>query len=92
MKKWQFTLGFDVSKLTLDVSCSELKSHLKTSNDSQGFKQFLKWCKAHGIVLSKSFVVLEYTGGYEYKLLQFLESKSIQYARLPGLRDRKSVV
>lgn len=90
MKKWQFTLGFDVSKLTLDVSCSELKAHLKTSNDAQGFKQFLKWCKTHGIALSKSFVVLEYTGGYEYKLLQFLESKSIQYARLPGLSVKNS--
>lgn len=35
--------------------------------------------------------MLEYTGGYEYRLLQFLESKSILYARLPGLEIKNSV-
>jgi len=36
-------------------------------------------------------LVLEYTGGYEYKLLQFCESQTIIYARIPGLAIKNSM-
>jgi transposase len=91
MKKWYFTLGVDVSKLTLDISCSELNEHIKIKNGSEGFKQFLKWCKRLQIDLKKSFMVMEYTGGYEYKLIQFCEDNSIEYARIPGLAIKNSL-
>lgn len=91
MKKWKFTLGIDVSKLTLDISCSELNEHIKIKNGSEGFKQFLKWCRQSGIDLKESFLVLEYTGGYEYKLLQFCEAHAIVYARIPGLAIKNSM-
>lgn len=91
MKKWKFTLGVDVSKLTLDISCSELNAYIKIKNGSEGFIQFLKWCTSLNIDLKESFLVLEYTGGYEYKLLQFCEVHAIVYARIPGLEIKNSM-
>lgn len=91
MKNWEFTLGVDVSKATLDIHCSELNIHIRIANGSSGFKMFLKWCKTNGIDLKKSFVSMEYTGGYEYKWMQFCESKNIQYTRIPGLAIKNSL-
>lgn len=91
MKKWNYTLGVDVSKKTLDIHCAELNQHIQIANDQQGFNHFLKWCKINGIVLGKSFMVMEYTGGYEYRLIQFCEAKQIQYTRVPGLAIKRSM-
>ena len=91
MKKWKFTLGVDVSKETLDISCSELNEHIQIKNGSEGFIRFLKWCRRLNIDLKESFLVLEYTGGYEYKLLQFCEAHAIVYARIPGLAIKNSM-
>ncbi len=91
MKNWEFTLGVDVSKLTLDINCAELNIHIKIVNGSAGFKLFLKWCKESGIDLQESLVAMEYTGGYEYKLMQFCEAKKIKYSRIPGLAIKNSL-
>jgi transposase len=64
MKKWQFTLGVDVSKLTLDFNCAEINEHIQVRNDPEGFTDFLKWCRLFHIDLGKSILVMEYTGGY----------------------------
>ena len=85
MKKWDFTLGVDVSKHTLDISCAELNEHIKIQNDSRGFQQLRKWSKELKIDLTKSFFVMEYTGGYEYRLLQFCEAHGLAFTRIPGL-------
>ena len=91
MKKWNYTIGIDVSKNTLDIHCSEINQHIQIQNGTEGFRAFLKWCKNHKVVLSQSFMVMEYTGGYEYKLIQFCESKQIQYARISGLEIKRSM-
>ncbi|MEJ7736115.1 MAG: transposase [Chitinophagaceae bacterium] len=91
MKAWDFTLGVDVSKNTLDISCSELNEHIKIRNGTEGFVLFLKWCRNLKIDLRRSFLVMEYTGGYEYKLLQFCEAQKILYTRIPGLAIKKSL-
>lgn len=91
MKKWDFTLGVDVSKLTLDIYCKELNIHIQIANGSQGFKIFQSWCKEEKIDLRSSFVAMEYTGGYEYRFMQFCEAKKIQYTRLPGLAIKNSL-
>lgn len=91
MKAWDFTLGIDVSKNTLDISCSELNEHIRIVNGTEGFVIFLKWCKKFLIDLNKSFVVMEYTGGYEYKLLQFCQAHKISYTRIPGLAIKNSL-
>jgi len=91
MKNWEFTLGIDVSKNTLDIICSELNEHIQIKNGTEGFTLFLKWCKNLKIDLHKSFVVMEYTGGYEYKLLQFCQAHKILYTRIPGLAIKNSL-
>jgi transposase len=91
MKKWNFILGVDVSKLTLDVHCAELNKHIKIANGTEGFKALKKWVKESRIDLAKSIIVMEYTGGYEYKLIQFCESLSISYTRIPGLAIKNSL-
>ena len=91
MKNWDFTLGVDVSKNTLDVCCAEIKEHIQIKNGSEGFLQFKKWCKHFDIKLQRSFLVMEYTGGYEYKLIQFCEANNILYTRIPGLAIKNSL-
>lgn len=91
MKNWDFTLGVDVSKSTLDVCCAEIKEHIQIKNGSEGFLQFKKWCRHFDIKLQRSFLVMEYTGGYEYKLVQFCEANNISYTRVPGLAIKNSL-
>jgi len=91
MKKWNVILGVDVSKLTLDISSAELELYVKIDNCSQGFKVFQKWCKTHGIALQQTLIVMEYTGGYEYRFMQFCDAFSIAYCRVPGLEIKNSM-
>lgn len=91
MENYSFILGVDVSKLTLDISCAELRLYLKIGNDSKGFAEFKKWCKANAISLSKTFIVMEHTGGYEYRFIQFCDSLSIAYSRISPLEIKRSM-
>src|SRR4051794_29965807 len=91
MKNWDFTLGVDVSKNTLDISCAELNEHIQIKNGTEGFVLLCKWCRQLKIDLKRSFFVMEYTGGYEYKLLQFCESRSLAFTRIPGLAIKNSL-
>lgn len=91
MKNWNVILGVDVSKLTLDISCAERSLHIKIDNCSKGFAEFNKWCKTNGIDLKETLVVMEYTGGYEYRFIQYCESKSIAFCRVPGMEIKQSM-
>ncbi|NQV74782.1 MAG: transposase [Bacteroidetes bacterium] len=91
MKKWNVILGVDVSKLTLDICCAARKLHLKIDNHAQGFGMFKKWCKTNDIHLKDVLVVMEYTGGYEYRFIQFCEALSLSYCRIPGLEIKQSM-
>jgi transposase len=91
MKSWNVILGVDVSKLTLDICCAERGLYLKTDNRTKGFAMFKKWCKNNEINLKESLVVMEHTGGYEYRFIQFCEAQSIDYCRVPGLEIKQSL-
>lgn len=91
MGNWNVILGVDVSKLTLDISCAERRLHIKIDNQSKGFAIFKKWCKTNAIELKETLVVMEFTGGYEYRFIQFLESSSIAYTRISGLQIKNSM-
>lgn len=91
MKTWNVVLGVDVSKKTVDICWAEQKLFVHVDNDSLGFTRFKKWCKDNGIDLKETFIILEYTGGYEYRFIQFCESQSIAYRRVPGLEIKKSM-
>jgi len=91
MQKAQFTIGVDVSRNTLDIYCIEVGRHITIDNNSIGFKSFQSFCHSYGIDISQAIIVLEYTGGYEYKWLQYCQAKSIAYVRLPGLAIKRSL-
>ena len=91
MKNWNVILGVDVSKLTLDISCAERNLYIKIDNCSKGFAEFTKWCKINDLDLRETLVVMEYTGGYEYRFMQFCDSKSIYFCRLPGMEIKRSM-
>lgn len=80
-----------MSKLTLDIHCTELNIHIQIDNGSKGFKSFEKWCKESGIDLKSIFIAMEYTGGYEYKFMQYCDSKNLPYCRIPGLAIKNSL-
>jgi len=65
--------------------------HLQISNNSEGFKKLLAVLKASKLKLEDCFFVLEYTGGYEYRLVQFCQSKQISYVRISGLAIKRSM-
>jgi transposase len=91
MKK-SYIVGVDVSKLKLDMHCYGQSNLLVISNDSKGFKSFLKWVKKE---VSKDttavMVVMEYTGIYTYGLEQFLQQQAIAYVKRPALDIKRSV-
>jgi transposase len=91
MKSWNVILGVDVSKLTLDICCAERNLHTKIDNCSKGFGDLKKWCKTNGIDLKETLMVMEFTGGYEYRFIQFCESLLIPYCRIPGLEIKNSM-
>lgn len=91
MKSWNVILGVDVSKLTLDICCADRNLHVKIDNCSKGFGVLKKWCRTNEIDLKEALIVMEFTGGYEYRFLQFCESLSISYCRIPGLEIKNSL-
>lgn len=91
MKKQDFILGVDVSKNTLDISCLKIREHLRIQNGTEGFKELVKWCKRFKIDLARSVMVMEFTGGYEYKLIQYCQAKGIPFIRIPGLAIKRSL-
>ncbi len=91
MQKKEFFIGLDVSKLTLDVTLHGTKNHIRIANSSEGFKHLMAWLKSLNIALSDCWFVFEYTGGYEYRLVQFCQSKHISFTRVPGLQIKKSL-
>lgn len=91
MQRKEIFVGVDVSKETLDVAVGGTKNHIRIANSSQGFKQLKAWLKSLEIAVDDCWFVLEYTGGYEYRLVQFCQAKNITFTRVPGLEIKKSL-
>lgn len=91
MQKKEIFIGVDVSKETLDLAVYSTRNHLRIANNSEGFKQLLAWLKSLSIALADCWFVMEYTGGYEYRLIQFCHSKQVKFSRVPGLEIKKSL-
>ena len=91
MQRKEIFIGIDVSKQTLDVVVYGRKNHIRITNNSQGFKLLLAWLKELNISLAECWFIFEYTGGYEYRLVQFCASKGIAFTRIAGLEIKKSL-
>ena len=91
MEQRKTIIGIDVSKKTLDVFIKTIEVHLQISNDSEGFKKLLALLKATKLKPEDCLFVLEFTGGYEYRLVQFCQSKMYSYVRISGLALKRSM-
>lgn len=91
MQRKEKFIGIDVSKQTLDIALYGTNHHIRITNNSSGFKQLLSWLKSIGLSGDDCWFVFEYTGGYEYRLVQFCVSRHIPYTRVPGLEIKKSL-
>ena len=91
MQRKEIFIGVDVSKETLDVSVNGTKDHIRVCNKSEGFNQLKKWLGSLQVELMDCWFVLEYTGGYEYRFIQFLQSKAVRFTRVPGLEIKRSI-
>jgi transposase len=91
MQRKEIFIGIDVSKETLDVAHYSTKNHIRIANSSEGLKLLLAWLKKLDISLEECWFLFEYTGGYEYRLVQFCASRSITFTRVSGLEIKKSL-
>ncbi|MDA3616764.1 IS110 family transposase, partial [Polluticaenibacter yanchengensis] len=91
MQKVKQIIGVDISKLTLDIHFHQKNQHLKIDNNFSGFKVLIKKIKELKLLNTELFVVLEFTGGYEYRFIHFLSLYSIDYVRMPGLAIKRSM-
>ncbi len=94
--KFNYFIGIDVSKCTLDVVLLDSQGKYigsKTiTNDTKGFRIMLRWIykvarhsKGHNIFC------LEHTGIYSFPICCFLEEQSISYSLQPGLEIKRSM-
>jgi transposase len=91
MQKKEIFVGIDVSKSWLDAVIRGTKNHIRFPNNTEGFKQLQAWLKSLCIDINNCWFILEYTGGYEYRFVQFCQSKGLCFTRVPGLEIKKSL-
>ena len=91
---FQFFIGVDISKLTLDFAVSDSNStifHIQVSNDLKGIKAFLARCKQDRIIMSESLVCMEHTGIYNNTIIQFLHQRKIHICVEHGRQIKQSM-
>ena len=84
-------VGVDVSKSTLDVCFKPMGILLRIENKLSGFKQFLKALTDLSSQQMKTLVVLEHTGRYSDRFERFLQSKGIEFCKIPALQIKRSL-
>lgn len=93
--KRNWFVGIDISKKTLDVAIynkvrKDRLCHFIVDNNKKGFEQLLKFLKKEGLILSQTFICLEYCGVYGLDLGLYLEGK-INFCFVSPLHIKKSL-
>lgn len=78
MESYNNFIGIDIGKLSFVVAVYESKKIREYENTTKGIEYFLKDYRS---ILSKGFIVLEATGGYEMRLLLTLCEKGLAVHR-----------
>lgn len=91
MEKIYHIIGADLSKKTIDLFCYETKISFQISNNACGFKQLLKWLKKQQVNLSKTMIVMEYTGLYSFCFEDFLHSELLRFTKVNALAIKRSL-
>jgi transposase len=90
MKKKNFIIGVDVSKLTLDVHCYGQAECMTIGNNLKGYNGLMRWIKKITRDVNEAMIVMEYTGVYTYGLEKFLHAHHIDYVKRPALDIKRS--
>jgi len=92
--KFQFFIGVDISKLTLDFAVSDQNNslfHIQVPNDLKGIRSFISKCKHVDVSLSKSLVCMEHTGIYNNLILELFHQKNVAIAVEHGRQIKHSM-
>jgi len=90
-KRFNESVGIDVSKLTLDVFLYNKKLHREFANSGKGFEAMQKWIKTEAGNLEEIIYCFEHTGWYCILLSQFLNDRSIYYCCINPLELKRSM-
>ncbi len=92
--KYDWFIGIDVSKMTLDFNLSHHSSsliYLQVDNTKKGINFFLATCKKLKVQFDKTLFCLEYTGIYNETLVKVLNEKKMNIWVEQGLQIKKSL-
>lgn len=101
MHSWDYFIGVDISKATLDIALvqeNKVLWHLQTENTPQGIARFIKSLAGYKIAVEKTLFCMEHTGIYSRHLLHQLKvlkasiwlEAPVQLKRSLGLQRGKS--
>jgi len=89
--KVPYIIGADLSKKSIDFVAHHSLSHLKITNDQQGFTELAEWLKKQCGDASKLLIVMEHTGLYSYQFERYLHRHHILFSKVPGLAVKRSM-
>lgn len=94
--KFDWFIGIDVSKATLDVAFThkdnpEQLSWQKFDNTTSGFKALLAWLRKQKVNPKTSLFCMEHTGHYTLAFCCFLQEKGLSYTLINPLHLKKSL-
>jgi transposase len=95
-KEFNFFVGIDVSKLTLDVTILKPQSgklhHKVIDNDARGYLRLRNWLVSeHGVEFNRALICMEHTGLYTRSLEQFLHTNNVYVWKESSLHIKKSL-
>lgn len=95
-KKFDFFVGIDVSKVTLDITILNPQSgklqHKLTDNNDDGYKRMRKWLTAeHNVEFQRTLICMEHTGLYTRSLERFLHENNACVWKESSLHIKKSL-
>lgn len=89
--KQSLIVGTDVSKETLDNCCMPTGNLFQIPNGPSGFIHWWENIKSLCSSDTEILVIMEHTGLYSCQFELFLQSKGIQYCKLPALEIKRSM-
>jgi transposase len=94
--KFQWFVGIDISKKTLDATLfangSNKKSpHKQFINDGKGHQALVNWLNNQGVSMDKVLFCMEHTGVYGLSLAVFMEKNDLVYTMVSLLHIKRSL-
>ena len=88
--QFQYIIGADLSKRSIDLVCHQLKGHIQINNTNEGFEHLIQWLQEQKINPSQTIIVMEHTGLYSHHFENFLLKQPILYCKVNALEIKRS--